>query len=1042
MANVNETTTKFKVDISELKSAMQEARKQVAYANSEFKAVSSSLDDWSKSSDGLNAKLKQLKSNLDSQEAVLREYEKTLEEVKKEYGENSKEALEYATKLNNQQSVVNKIKKEMAGYEDALQEVSEAEKIAAKTGKDVNEVLEDMHKKTEETGDGFTVLKGAVAEFVGNALTKLVDGLKSGISSLVSFADEADKAMNNLTAKTGLYTDGMDDFKDVMENIYNANYGESFEDISNAMAEVMNQSWDWGTDNIEKVTTNALTLRDTFDFEVAESVRAVNMLMEQFGITSDEAFNLIARGTQVGLNKNGDLLDVINEYSVHYSQMGASAEEFFYSLNNGASEGVFSVDKLGDAYKEFGIRAKDTATSTTEAYELLGLDADKMRTKFAEGGESAKQASVEVMDALFSMDNQVKQNQAGVGLFGTMWEDLGKDAIESLMQISDDGSDSFIDLYETMNDINSIKYDSVGEALQGIGRNLQTGILMPIGEKLIPVVSDLATKFQEWLNDPATQEGLKTFTDSVAQFVDNGLVAIKDGVQWFLNNKDAVISGLVAIATGFAAFKVVGIITSVVSAVKSLGSAITVLKVIMAALGGPVTIVITIIASLVAGFITLWKTSDEFRGFWINLWESIKGAVGTAINAIGGFFTDTLPKFFDTLVEWVKSCGEKLSEFVGNIVDQVKFLPEKIWTWLQNTTGKISEWAIEVIEKAKEIGINFIKSVITFFEELPYKIGYILGYAIAKVTQWGIDLHNFVTTEIPKFISSIINYIKELPDKIWTWLVSVITKVTTWKNQMITNAKEIGSSFINKVIEFISQLPNKIWTYLTDIITKVTTWKNNMVTKAKEAGESFINKVVEFVSTLPSKVKEWLDKTISNLSTWVGDMKTKGREAISGLIDKVIEGASSIPSQMAGIGKNIVDGVWSGIKNAKDQFFNNVKGFFSGLVDGAKDALGIHSPSKIFADEVGKWIPAGIAVGIDKNAKTALNSVKNLALDTVGSARAGLNTATTTLGGSSTGGAGGVVNNFTQVINSPKQLSRLDIYRQSKNLLGYAGGGM
>ena len=144
---------------------------------------------------------------------------------------------------------------------------------------------------------------------------------------------------------------------------------------------------------------------------------------------------------------------------------------------------------------------------------------------------------------------------------------------------------------------------------------------------------------------------------------------------------------------------------------------------------------------------------------------------------------------------------------------------------------------------------------------------------------------------------------------------------------------------------------------------------------------------------------------------------------------------------MKTIGSSIVEGIWSGISSGWSWLTGKVSNLASSLFESAKNALGINSPSKVFADEVGKWIPAGIAVGIDKNAKTALNSVRDLALNTVGSARAGLSTATTTLGGSSTGGAG-VVNNFTQVINSPKQLSRLDIYRQSKNLLGYAGGGI
>ena len=149
------------------------------------------------------------------------------------------------------------------------------------------------------------------------------------------------------------------------------------------------------------------------------------MLMDQFGISGEEAYNLIAQGAQNGLNKNGDLLDTINEYAVHFKQTGRGAEDFFNMLENGAEEGTFSVDKLGDAWKEFGIRAKDTTTTTTEAYEILGLNADEMRAKFAAGGESAKQATDTILTALFSMDDAVKQNQAGVDLSvlcGRTWE--------------------------------------------------------------------------------------------------------------------------------------------------------------------------------------------------------------------------------------------------------------------------------------------------------------------------------------------------------------------------------------------------------------------------------------------------------------------------------------------------------------------------------------------------------------------------------------------------------------------------------------------
>ena len=190
MPKNNETTTKFKVDISELQKAMQEAKRAVAVANSEFKAVSSSMDDWTKSSDGLSAKLKQLDTTLSSQKTVLSNLERQYELTVKQFGEGSKAADDLKIKINNQKAAINKTEKEVTKFKGALEEVSAAEKTAAKTGQDVSEVLDDMGDSAKDAEGGFTVLKGAVATFAGNVMTSLVGAIKDGISSLVGLADE------------------------------------------------------------------------------------------------------------------------------------------------------------------------------------------------------------------------------------------------------------------------------------------------------------------------------------------------------------------------------------------------------------------------------------------------------------------------------------------------------------------------------------------------------------------------------------------------------------------------------------------------------------------------------------------------------------------------------------------------------------------------------------------------------------------------------------------------------------------------------------
>lgn len=917
------TTTKFRVDISELKAAMQEARKQVAYANSEFKATSSAMDDWSKSSDGLAAKLKQLKSNLSAQKAVLSEYEKTLQNVKKEYGENSAEAREYETKLNNQKTVVNKVEQELKQYEKALEEVSEAEKEAEKTGKSVAEVLEDMGDEAEEAEGGFTILKGAIAEFVGNALTELVNGLKDAISYLGTFANDAEKAMNSFAAETGATADEMAEFKDSMVDIYQNNFGENFEDIAQAMAEVKKQAGDIGADELEKMTTNALMMRDTFEFEVNESMRAAKMLMDQFGLSGDEAYNLIAQGAQGGLDKNGDLLDSINEYSVHFQQLGFNAEEMFNMLANGSAAGTFSVDKLGDAFKEFGIRVKDGSDSTAAAFDYLGYDADELFKTFNEGGQEAAEMTAILIDELTGMPDSVEKTTAGVALFGSMWEDLGAEGLSALGQLTGEISVT----KDALEQINGVKYNDIGSAIEGIKRNLEVSLLMPIGENILPKVNELAAKFSEWLNNPETQAAIQDLSTMLVSFAETALAAIVDGIRWVIDNKEVLLAAISGIAAGFAAFK----LAQLISWIKDLGGVITVLKAAFAALGGPVTIIVTIIAALVAGFITLWNTSEEFRAFWINLWESIKTACGKAkdwiavkLNEIGEFFTKTLPDFFNQCIEWVKS-----------------------------------NWDTLLI-----MFVNPFAGLFKYFYENSHKFR--------------------------EFVDSAIEQIRQLPERVWTWLLDTINKIEQWKTNMQTKAQEAAMNFLNTVVNFIKELPGKAWT--------------------------------------------WLQNTVSQVVSWGASMAASGRQAASELVTSVVNKITELPGKLVNIGKDIVRGLWNGIGDMDDWLKGKIEDWVGDVASWIKKFFKIGSPSRLMADEVGRWLPEGIAVGIEKNSESVLDSMRGVVSNVVTGAREGVS------GGTTGAGIGGSVVNYYQTINSPKQLNRLEIYRQSKNLLGYAKG--
>lgn len=359
---------------------------------------------------------------------------------------------------------------------DFVSELKEAEKNA-------DGVLNGLASSSDKL-----IKKGLTASLVG-AGTAFV----AATGYAINFASEVETALNSFQSSTGAAKNEMEDFEDVMLGIYNNNYGENLEDISNAMSSVKKEVEDISPENLQDLTENALLLRDVFDYDVNEQVRAANMLMEQFGISGDEAFTLIAQGAQKGLDKNGDMLDTINEYAVQFKSLGFDAEDMFNILISGAESGVFSVDKAGDAVKEFGIRVKDGSDSTAEAFEDLGLNVEEISSDFAAGGDKAQQAFKKVTNALFAMEDPLKQNQTGVALFGTMWEDLGVDGVKALTTLTKQVDKTA----DTLDDINEIKYDDLESAFEGAGRAIQTGFVKPIGDKALPAFKDFAETISE-----------------------------------------------------------------------------------------------------------------------------------------------------------------------------------------------------------------------------------------------------------------------------------------------------------------------------------------------------------------------------------------------------------------------------------------------------------------------------------------------------------------------------------------------------------------
>lgn len=603
-------------------------------------------------------------------------------------------------------------------------------------------------------------------------------------------------------------------------------------------------------------------------------------------------------------------------------------------------------------------------------------------------------------------------------------------------------------------------------------------LLIQLGERLTPYIRQFADKLTELTSKLASMsdEDFDKFIKLAA-----GLAALGPGLS-ILGKLISLIGGLVNVIG-----PLFGALTGAEGAVGGL----------TAALGGllsPATAIIAIIGVLVAAFVSLWTSSEEFRNSIIQTWEDLKakfeeagqkivdafnslgfefesvidilkaaweglcellapafeGAFEIIATVIGGIATnfadfiqiitglikglqfgdwslfwegmsnivsdtiDTLLSVFDSLAEyiwntiqiignwfgadwsmtwdeafqavadwcegvlqWFEELPEKIQDFFVGIAEWIVALPDKMIEGLAGIIDSIAQWGSDLVEKGKEAGSNFVDNVVQFFDELPYKIGYAIGFVVATIAQWVVDMVEKAKEFGTNFIQAIVEWFQQLPERIEEFIETTRQNIAQFVTDAVAKAIELGTQFIDNVVQFFQELPGKILEFATMAIENIKKFKDDAIAFAKEAGEKFIQNVVEFITTLPDKVKEFLDKTIENLKQWIIDMGKKGKEAIEELINKVVETAKSIPDKMMEIGKNIVEGVWNGIENAKDWFKDKIQGFFSGLVDGAKDALGISSPSKVFRDQVGKWIPLGIAEGVEDEMPQAASDIQS-----------------------------------------------------------------
>lgn len=683
---------------------------------SEFKATASNLQNFGDDTDKLGNKADYLSKTMELQKAKIQALKDAYEKAKVNTGEFSDATNNASIKLNNAIASFNKMKSELKNTQDLLE----------KSKKDVEDNGGAWDKLKEKIANSMKGMGDSIKNGIGMAIGHDIwDKFKQGSVSILTFGSDFQKSMNQIQSSTGLSDDKLNNMKGTLQSIYDDNFGESFEDIGKALS-IVQQGWRGNNDDIKGLTENALLLRDTFDFDVNESFRSANMLIEQFGLKGDEAYSLIAQGAQNGLNKNEDLLDTVNEYSVQFKGLGFNATEMFNILQNGAKSGTFSIDKLGDAVKEFGIRAKDGSTSTQQAFQALGLDVNKTEEAFAKGGEAGKKAYEEVNKKLLEMKDPLKQNQVGTALWGTMWEDLGKSGISSLTNLNGTITTST----DALNKMNKVKYNDLGSAFEGIKRNLQTGILLPLSEKLLPKLSDFSNWFTA--NMPKIKETVSNGVDAVTPVLNDFGKAfgfIKDNADWLI----PVLAGVVG---SIGAFNIITAVNGLMDMWKASTFAQTLAQegLNVALKDNPIGLVITIIGLLIVAGIALYMHWDDVKAAAVKVWDGIKATFQAFSTWLGGVFSTDWSKKFGFLgdilngyLQNVKNIFGGVKEIFSGIIDFVTGVFTGNWSKAWNGVKEVFKGITDTFVAIMKAPLNGIISLIN---------GAISGLNKIKIPDW------------------------------------------------------------------------------------------------------------------------------------------------------------------------------------------------------------------------------------------------------------------------------------------------------------------
>lgn len=463
--------------------------------------------------------------------------------------------------------------------------------------------------------------------------------------------------------------------------------------------------------------------------------------------------------------------------------------------------------------------------------------------------------------------------------------------------------------------------------------------------------------------------------NAAAPFVEKLASTLQSLGDWASEHGDAIRTVIAGIAGGFAAFKTASLISAAVTALKSFDVAAKIAAagqwVLNAAMNAnPIMLVITAIGALVAGLIWFFTQTETGRAAWASFtsflssaWQSVVSFVTSLGQNIANFFTQTIPNAIQSVIQWFQQ------------------LPSAIGTALSNLITSIGTWAVSFGQSALQAGQQFVSNIANFLTNLPATIAYWLAYGITFVVLWAAQLGSQAISAGQQFLANLGTFFVQLPGNIWNWLTSTVASVASWAAQMGANALSAGSQFLSNVGTFISQLPSNVGSWLSGAVSAAASFVGRMASNAVNAGSRFLSSIGSYISQVPGRIGAGLSGAISAVGSFASSMASGALRAGQQFLSNLVNTLASIPGRMVSIGSQIVQGIISGITGSIGKVGSAILGGVKDAISNVKNFLGIHSPSRLFRDQIGRNIGLGLAQGISNSQAAVMSSMNGMASD-------------------------------------------------------------